>query len=76
MIANRYLLLHKYIRVVDKFAELAVLSLRDALDIFYKSEIYVLMNEGISDMHCRSDEYLAEELLQEISVGTKAPPAS
>jgi len=24
------------------------------------------MREGISDMHCRSDEYLAEELLLEL----------
>jgi hypothetical protein len=67
MIADRYLLMHKYIRVVDNFAELAISPLRKALDLFYKSETYLLMNGGISDMHCRSDEYLVEELRRETS---------
>ena len=34
----------------------------EALDLFYRSEVYQLMREGVSDMHCMSDLYLAEEL--------------
>ncbi|HCR83273.1 MAG TPA: DUF3791 domain-containing protein, partial [Lachnospiraceae bacterium] len=34
-------------------------------DFFYHSVTYKDMSEGISDMHCRSDEYLAEELKEE-----------
>lgn len=37
-------------------------SLDDALAFFYHSEVYRLISEGVSDMHCMSDEYLAEEL--------------
>ena len=33
-----------------------------ALGLFYHSEVYQLMRDGVSDMHCMSDLYLAEEL--------------
>jgi len=36
-----------------------------ALDFFYHSEVYLLMRDGVSDMHCMSDDYLAEELIGE-----------
>ena len=36
------------------------------MDIFYHSTLYTLMSEGISDMHCMSDEYLVEELEDEV----------
>ena len=29
---------------------------------FYHSEVHQLMRDGVSDMHCMSDLYLAEEL--------------
>ena len=29
------------------------------------SEVYPLMRDGVSDMHCMSDAYLAEELKME-----------
>ena len=29
---------------------------------FYRSELYKLMSEGVSDMRCMSDEYLVWEL--------------
>ena len=32
---------------------------------FYRSEVYCLMRDGVSDMHCMSDEYLADELILE-----------
>jgi hypothetical protein len=67
MIANRYLLCHKYIRIIDKFAKANSMDLREALDAFYKSQTYQDMEQGISDMHCRSDEYLVEELRLEIN---------
>lgn len=31
----------------------------------YHSEVYQLIRDGVSDMHCMSDEYLAEEMEQE-----------
>ena len=62
MNANPILLQKKYVRVVEKFAERADLSLDEALSFFYLSKTYDLMSHGISDMHCMSDLYLAEEL--------------
>lgn len=62
MNANPILLQKKYVRVVACFAEKSGLTLDDALDFFYHSEVYQLVREGVSDMHCRSDLYLADEL--------------
>ena len=65
--ANRTLLQHKFVSVIETFAKLQKISFEESLDIFYKSYTYRDMRDGISDMHCRSDEYLAEELLLELA---------
>ena len=62
MTANSILLQKKYSRVIECFAKQQGISLDEALDLFYRSEVYQLMREGVSDMHCMSDLYLAEEL--------------
>ena len=62
MMANPILLQKKYARIIECFAKQQGISLDEALDLFYRSEVYQLMREGISDMHCMSDLYLAEEL--------------
>ncbi len=63
--ANPILLQKKYSRVIECFAKQQGLSLDAALDFFYHSEVYQLIRDGISDMHCMSDAYLADELEQE-----------
>lgn len=65
MNANPILLQEKYSRVVKCFAEKQGISLDAALHFFYHSEVYQMIWEGISDMHCMSDAYLADELEQE-----------
>ena len=65
MNANPILLQKKYARVIELFAEKNQLSLDEALDFFYHSSLYQLMNEGSSDMHCMSDEYLVQDLTTE-----------
>ena len=65
MNANPILLQKKYARVVALFAKENNISLEKALDVFYHSESYKLMSEGVSDMHCMSDEYLVQELEEE-----------
>ena len=62
MTANLILLQKKYARVIECFAKQQGLSLDAALDFFYHSQVYQLIREGVSDMHCMSDLYLAEEL--------------
>jgi hypothetical protein len=37
----------------------------DAMDMFYNSETIQLMEEGVADLHCRSEKYLAEEVWRE-----------
>lgn len=66
MNAHPVLLQMKYARVVELFAKENRISLKKALDIFYHSELYILMSEGVSDMHCMSDAYLVRELEEEI----------
>ena len=65
MNANPVLLQKKYARVIKLFAEQKQITLDEALDFFYRSELYTLVSEGISDMHCRSDQYLSDELKEE-----------
>lgn len=65
MNANPILLQKKYSRVIACFARKAGISLDSALDFFYHSDVYHLVHDGISDMHCMSDEYLADELKAE-----------
>lgn len=65
MNANPILLQKKYTRVIAYFAGKQDISLDEALDFFYHSEVYPLIRDGVSDMHCMSDTYLAEELKQE-----------
>ena len=67
MEANKTILQMKYARVVELFARLSGMELEDALEFFYNSDTYMLMSEGVADMHCRSDEYLADELMLELS---------
>ena len=65
MTANPILLQKKYSRIIERFARQQGISLDAALDFFYHSEVYQLIRHGVSDMHCMSDAYLAEELKQE-----------
>lgn len=65
MNANPILLQKKYSRVIECFARKVGISLDYALDFFYRSEVYRLVHDGVSDMHCMSDEYLADELKME-----------
>ena len=55
----------KYARIVKLFAEQAGLTYEQALGMFYDSVTYDLVSNGVADMHCFSDEYLADELLLE-----------
>jgi len=66
MMAHPVLLQKKYARIVNSFAKEEKINLNQALDIFYHSNLYNLMREGVSDIHCMSDGYLVDELLTEI----------
>jgi hypothetical protein len=42
-------------------------TIREAFDTFCQSVLYAEIVGGISDMHCRSDGYLVEELMLELN---------
>lgn len=65
MNANPILLQKKYSRVIECFAGQQGISLDATLSFFNHSEVYQLIRDGVSDMHCMSDAYLVEELKQE-----------
>jgi hypothetical protein len=65
MEANKTVLQMKYARIVSLFSKETGMPLEDALSFFYNSTTYELISEGVADMHCRSDEYLVDELKME-----------
>ena len=65
MTATPILLQKKYARNIELFSKKEHLSLDDALSFFYHSTLYRLISEGVSDLHCMSDEYLTEDMISE-----------
>ena len=65
MEANKTLLHMKYAKIVIALAEKLQCSTEHALDLFYCSTTRQLIEEVVSDLHCRSDYYLADEIILE-----------
>lgn len=63
--AKQSVLQMKYARIIDEIAEEESISLEEAMGIFYNSELMPLVQDGVADLHCRSDKYLAGEILAE-----------
>lgn len=55
----------KYARIISAINELHGVSFEEAMDIFYNSPLLPLIEEGVADLHCRSDRYLADEIWRE-----------
>lgn len=66
MQANRIIIQHKFARIVSMLASHMNISNEVALGLFYDSKTFELLNEGVADLHCRSDEYLVDELMLEL----------
>ncbi len=45
--------------IIASLSEMHNISLEEATDIYYNSETSTLIDEGIADLHCRSEKYLA-----------------
>lgn len=65
MTADATLLQMKYARIISLLSKKANIDVEKAMKIFYQSNTYMLMSKGVSDFHCLSDAYLAEEILLE-----------
>lgn len=67
----------KYARIIRLIAQDAGVSIEAATDLFYNSPMFPLIQDGIADLHCRSDQYLAQEILRdEAAVAATVPRVS
>lgn len=71
----------KVANIIMSLCKLYNLSLNHATDIYYRSPTSELIEEGVADLHCRSDKYLAtliweDDVENNISPNHGAPVAS
>ena len=76
MEANKTILQMKYARIVTIFAEQTGITLEDALDFFYTSSIYQMMNEGIADCSQQTCRLGSADLLSLVATAEKVPPGT
>lgn len=62
--SRQIILDRKIARIIEVYSLLYNVSLEEATDIYYNSVTSQLIEEGVADLHCRSDKYLAA-LIQE-----------
>ncbi len=55
----------KCANIIIALGELYGLSFQEATDVFYSSETAGLIEEGVADLQCRSDKYLASLVWEE-----------
>lgn len=60
---KRLILDMKYARIIELLSRQQSISLDSAMDLFYNSPVFHLIDKGVADMHCRSDQYLADEIM-------------
>jgi len=65
MESKQAILQKKYARIIKGIAEKQNISIEEALDRFYHSVTFKLIQEGVADMHCMSDNYLVDEFIME-----------
>lgn len=69
---KRVVLDMKIARIIDIYGKEHTLSREEAADAYYNSVTAEMIEEGVGDLHCRSDRYLAEELWLEMQNNRKA----
>lgn len=65
MTADKTLLQMKYARIISLLAKKMQIPEDKAMELFYNSNTYYFISNGISDFHCLSDAYLTEEIFLE-----------
>lgn len=54
----------KYARIIDLIAKKQQVSLEEAMGILYSSPLFEIIDDGTADLICRSDIYLANEIIR------------
>lgn len=56
---------NKSANIIKSLCDLYGISIQEAADIYYQSDTSELIEEGVADLHCRSDRYLASLIWDE-----------
>ncbi len=62
--ATRILRDMKYSRIIGLIAEKLQIPLEEAMDMLYSSVLFEIIDDGTADLICRSDLYLANEIIR------------
>lgn len=62
--ATRILRGMKYAHIIELISEKLHVSLDEAMEIFYTSPLFEIIDDGTADLICRSDIYLADEIIR------------
>ena len=62
----------KVANIIISLCNLYGISLKDATDIYYRSITSDLIEEGVADLQCRSDKYLATLIWDEFQETAKS----
>ncbi len=54
----------KYARIIELIADKQKISRDDAMNMLYTSPLFEIIDEGVADLICRSDIYLANEVIR------------
>lgn len=54
----------KYARIIELIAEKKGFALEDAMDMLYTSPLFEIIDDGTADLICRSNLYLADEIIR------------
>ncbi len=56
---------NKSANIIKSLCDLYGLTFKEATDIYYQSDTSELIENGIADLHCRSNRYLASVIWEE-----------
>ena len=62
----------KYARIIELIAEKQHISLEESMDMLYTSPLFEIIDDGTADLICRSDVYLANEIIRMHSPSLKS----
>lgn len=62
----------KCANIIKEMCGMSELSLQEAADVFYRSTTAGLIEDGVADLQCRSNKYLATIVLEEYREGLPA----
>ena len=61
----------KNARIIAILADRFDGSIDKAMEVFYNSVTAQMIQDGVADLHCRSDHYLADEIYREYGADKK-----